>query len=63
MGLKRRDPLPRMVMEGFQEQVAFTRLWDRKKGGRHSNKRERLEQRRRGMKSMWAWKWRVAQHD
>ena len=30
-GTEEKGPLPGMFMEGFREEVAFTRLWDRKK--------------------------------
>ena len=30
-GTEEKGPLPGMFMEGFQEEVVFTRLWDRKK--------------------------------
>lgn len=48
MGLKRRGTLGGKVMEGFQEELAFTGLWDREKRDRNSE-REWLEQRHRGM--------------
>ena len=53
MGLKRRGTLGGKVMEGFQEELAFTGLWDREKRDRNSE-REWLEERHRGMESMWA---------
>lgn len=30
-GTEEKGPLPGMFMEGFQEEVVFTRSWDRKK--------------------------------
>lgn len=46
-GLKEKGPLPGMFMEGFQEEVVFTRSWDRKKRERDSIEWEGLEQGRK----------------